>query len=204
MFLIRRPFIALTLAYIAALLAADHCGFFSPPTASLKAPGALQGEVIRPPEEKNGRFSFILKPVQPGAGNVLVITRSPDEKIDAGDRLELTGTFRRPHRASNDGGFDYAAYLARSNIFALFYPDTIARTAHRNVPWYWQLARAVRADIIRTIEAHVPAENARVLIPMIVGGTEGVPREITNEFNSSGVMHILVVSGLNGMPSSMG
>src|ERR1043166_2307475 len=39
------------------------------------------------------------------------------QKLDYGQRVEIEARIRRPHNFNNPGSFDYAAYLARQNIF---------------------------------------------------------------------------------------
>jgi competence protein ComEC len=50
---------------------------------------------------------------------------------------------------------------------------------------------------VEVLHRFLPAEEANVLAPMLVGDTSGLSREQKAGFSDAGVMHVLVVSGMN-------
>ena len=201
-----RPFIALTILYCAVLVVLNQRGFFvSPPkhdVALLIAPSYTEvtGRVTDIFKEYNSKQIFTVKASDvdghPCGGTLLVHSSSKNDRAEEGDIVRFHCALLRPPPARNPGGFDYAAYLRRMNIYAVAYISYFMKIDHKPLPFYIRLAEATHRDMTETILKALPPAESAVLIPMLIGDKQSLPIEEKRAFTDAGVMHILVVSGL--------
>src|SRR5215472_45297 len=77
----------------------------------------LSGCVVQPTIFARQRERFLL---ELGPGAIASVTANEDPvaaSLTYGTRVEIEAKVRTPHNYQNPGSFDYAAYLARQNIF---------------------------------------------------------------------------------------
>ena len=118
-----------------------------------------------------------------------------------GDVVEVRGELLQPNTKRNPGGFDYQAYLARRGVFGIIYLRDAAdlRKVGSGGGYFWmrwmdRLRGKVEGIFEQTMEGTV---YANILKGIILGQRKKVPEEILSDFRDSGIMHILVVSGLH-------
>jgi len=116
---------------------------------------------------------------------------------DAGDRLRLSGSFRHPPRRPG-ADFDYGAYLRRQGI-AGEVPAARARLAGSRRGGLAGILDAARQRSRRAI-AHGLSPPARALAQgMVLGQDQRIAPEVRDDFQASGLAHVLAVSGQNVM-----
>jgi len=121
-------------------------------------------------------------------------------KLLFGDRLMVEAEFGEPERALNPDGFDYATYLKRQGVGATSYISSGS----------WQLTgqntsfsirreadkwRNYLLDIYRKF--NIQGDQFAVLAALTLGYTDDLQSDIRASYSSTGVMHILSVSGMH-------
>jgi competence protein ComEC len=128
-------------------------------------------------------------------------------QLSYGDRVQLTAKLRPPRNFRNPGAFDYESYLRGLGIGALGSADADSITV---LPGHSgsRLGR-LRSRIRRSILDHIDGqsasgtnalwkpEDAALFAAMIVGDDSLLTRNVREEFQETGVYHLLVVSGMN-------
>jgi competence protein ComEC len=134
----------------------------------------------------------------------------PDEQVAEfpdlayGDRVRFMARLRLPRNFHNPGAFDYESYLHGLGI------STMAPVRTDNIEvlpgksgqrlGFW------RSHIRRSILAHMGAggkngvwngADAALFAAMLVGDDSMILRNVRDEFQTTGVYHLLVVSGMN-------
>lgn len=206
-FIARRPFIILTIIYIVALALLDWVGFFSAPSQNDVSRFisdkyvSVKGLVVNVPALKNNKIQLIVKvssvDEQKSGGKVSVTLFSDNSDIHQGDIIGFFTKLVSPPSARNPGAFDYAEYLRRNNIFAMAYISSYAKIGNIPLPFYKSAANTIRADIIDTLHRYLPQERSSVLIPMLIGEKSELSDDVKQAFQTAGLTHLLVVSGLN-------
>jgi competence protein ComEC len=118
-----------------------------------------------------------------------------------GARVRLTAKLRLPRNFRNPGAFDYEGYLHGLNISALasvksegleFLPGTSGSRLG-----FWR--SRVRNSILQHIHQSGlwSREDAAIFSAMIMGDDSLLLRDVREEFQQTGVYHLLVVSGMN-------
>ncbi|MHB9155332.1 MAG: DNA internalization-related competence protein ComEC/Rec2 [Endomicrobiales bacterium] len=199
----KRPLIVLTLCYACLLIALDQSGFFArprPPYVPAEE-AEIRAAVLDAPETREGRARFPVRILsvngQATDGKALVTGYGPQGNVAPGDVLLIEGAVKEAPGDRNPGGFDYAAYLGRQGISALVYASSIEAAGSNDLPFYRAIAFRIRKNILDTLSSSLPATEAGVLAPMLVGEKSGLSGEMKAAFTDAGVMHVLVVSGLN-------
>lgn len=163
----------------------------------------LETEVI---ELNHSRF------VQPVGIRATVFSREMDEDNDEsetpllphfayGDRIHLTAKLRLPRNFRNPGAFDYEGYLRNHGISALASVKAdeikvLPGTAGSRLG-FWR--SRMRQSILEHIRKRGlwTREDAALFASMIVGDDSLLLRDVREEFQQTGVYHLLVVSGMN-------
>lgn len=112
--------------------------------------------------------------------------------LQAGQRVAITGRLYPPQPATNPGGFDFQAYLARQGAFAGLsgYQVTLVDA---QPPWgVW----AVRQRIVRSLTRWLGAPEGLLVSSMVMGRRAvDLPYPIQDAFAWAGLAHTLAASG---------
>jgi competence protein ComEC len=118
-----------------------------------------------------------------------------------GDRVKLKAKLRLPRNFHNPGAFDYEEYLhgIGVTVLASAKAEEIERLPGRagSLPGFWR-SRIRRGILARIREKGLwSREDAALLAAMMVGDDSMLMRGVREEFQKTGVYHLLVVSGMN-------
>ena len=123
-------------------------------------------------------------------GNVLIRWRGPGEAV-FGDAVRAAGKLSLPRDLT---GFDRRAYLAQRQVYLELQASSFDVTA--GVTGVAALPSWLRSRYIATVDAAVPAPHAAVLLGIVLGIRQGIPPHLQNALIATGLIHLLVLSGL--------
>lgn len=157
-----------------------------------------------------GRFVIRCETLMPAGGNsdktiqtyglLLVRFYEFTPKIKYGDRVEILGLISSPKPPSNPGGFDYRQYLQRQGIYKtilLTKPDNLKITSSGHGNFILRMVQSVRRKLSEKIESTFTAEHQGLIKALILGDQNAVPAYQENNFQRTGTIHFLSVSGLH-------
>jgi competence protein ComEC len=135
------------------------------------------------------------------------VSQSLDEdslppRLSYGQRIEIEGRIRAPHNFNNPGSFDYAAYLARQNIY---WTATMARGATPTIlpgrcgSRVLSFVYGLRSAALDRIEKLYEGDSYAIgmMQAILIGETAGIQRVWTENFRRTGTFHALVISGVH-------
>ncbi len=168
----------------------------------------LEGCVVEPTVFANDRAQFTLE-LEPGARAQVQVPAYAEQdhppRLSYGQRVAIEARVRPPHNFGNPGAFDYAAYLARSDIYwTALVPAAAEARSVRVLPGrcgsrFFAAVFALRTaalDRIDRLFAH--DEYARAMLEaVLIGESAHLERVWTDDFRRSGTYHALVISGLH-------
>lgn len=133
---------------------------------------------------------------------VRVRTMSGVIAIAPGDRVRVTASLAPPARPAIPGGFDFARSAWFERLGAVGYtfskPVIEPRTAPVTFREAWSRAiESVRQTIAAKIHAGLPGETGSIAAALIMGERGGITTETNDAYRSSGLFHILSISGLH-------
>jgi competence protein ComEC len=121
--------------------------------------------------------------------------------VEVGDRVQVSGILARPQPFNTEGGrvFRYDKYLEKDGIRFLLNFATLQLV--EPAPWYSppaSLAR-IKHGFLRGLESTLPKESAALAGGIVIGGRTGLSQELRDSFITSGLVHVIVLSGYNVM-----
>jgi competence protein ComEC len=123
-------------------------------------------------------------------GNLLVRWRGPAQ-ASFGDEVRATGKLVLPRDLPS---FDRRAYLAQRNVYieldATSFDVVSGGGGLRTLP-AWLRERCTAA-----LDAALPPPHAAVLLGIVLGIKQGIPAELQSALIATGLIHLLVLSGL--------
>ncbi|TMA08250.1 MAG: ComEC/Rec2 family competence protein, partial [Deltaproteobacteria bacterium] len=104
-----------------------------------------------------------------------------------------------PRNNGNPGGFDYASFLARRQIYATAFleNDDGLELLIRQSSGFWHGVEHLRREIRGFIESYFSPQNGALMKTLVVGDMGGISKEVRNDFTAAGVNHVLSISGLH-------
>jgi competence protein ComEC len=203
---LRRTTLALSLIFAGAFLLAYHLPTRIP---SIDAPSRetllAEGCVVEPTVFSLDRAQFVLE-LEPGARVQVQVPKYAEEiappRLAYGQRVEIEARFRTPHNFNNPGALDYAAYLARRDIFwtALVPSKGSVRVLPGECGSKWRgWIFALRTTALERIDRLYPDNRyaSAMLQAVLIGESSNLERVWTEDFRRSGTYHALVISGIH-------
>jgi competence protein ComEC len=167
----------------------------------------VEGTLAREPEKLPNRNRWLLRceriwhptGAEEVSGNLLVSSRRVQREWHYGDRVRFWIRLQAPRDAGNPGGFDYATYLARQEIYAVAYleNDQEVELVARSPGPVRGAIESLRRQIRRFVDRHVPGDEGALMKALVVGDMGAVTKQTRDEFTAAGVNHVLSISGLH-------
>jgi competence protein ComEC len=126
----------------------------------------------------------------PGIGNLMIRWRGPT-LAGFGDLVQATGKLSLPRDLPT---FDRRAYLAQRHVYL-----ELATTSLNVVGTGAGLAGLpgwLRSHYTAALDQALPAPHAAVLVGVVLGVRQGIPPALQNALIATGLIHLLVLSGL--------
>jgi len=145
--------------------------------------------------EQDGRK--FLQPV----GIRATVYDAPGATLQYGERIHLLARLKLPHNFGNPGAFNYEGYLRGRGITVLasLKADDIEVIPGTSGSRFGFWRSRVRNSILQHIHQSGlwSGEDAAIFSAMIMGDDSLLLRNVREEFQQTGVYHLLVVSGMN-------
>ena len=168
-----------------ALAAAGQTVTISGRVADDSHPAAGGSEALVEPDRIAGSGNVTV-----GIGNLLVRWRGPAE-VAFGDSVQASGKLTIPRDLPT---FDRRAYLAQRHVFL----ELVATSFDVVTPGggLGGLPGWLRAHYVAALDEALPAPHAAVLLGIVLGVRQGIPSDLQNALIATGLIHLLVLSGL--------
>ena len=124
---------------------------------------------------------------------------SRNHPFEIGTHLRVKGMLYKNSLTKNPNQFDYGKYLENRQIYAQLYPDLInIQVGSRLDKDIWYYTSKLRTKIIRNLEkSNFNKAELSVAMALILGQQQDISKEIIQDYQFAGVVHILSVSGLH-------
>ena len=205
MLIFKRPIITILFLYIFIIILFEYLGFFKTQNNSFLIYNINQknifviGKVLEQPIIKNEKQQFIFEVNNVNDISIkekTLVTAPPSYNINYGDIICLTGQFSDIEEPVFPNLFNYKIYLQREKIYTKFYVNEIEYIENKPDK-IKQLSLKVKRDINSKIEKYFREPVFSILKSMLVGEKSAIDSDIKDDFINSGLIHILVISGLH-------
>lgn len=161
----------------------------------------MEGEVASEPDpgrttasyEVEVRFVTFAGERRPTRGKVRVTLNQYTDYLP-GTELRVSGKLEDPPVFPD---FDYRGYLARRGVVGTMYFPKVAVTA---APDRWDVSRNLaeaRLNLQHSLERSLPEPEASLGAGVVFGRDGNLPDELYDDFRTTGLAHIVAVSGSN-------
>lgn len=134
----------------------------------------------------------------PADGSIVVSSRQTEDSYIGkyGDTAVMRGKIVSLHGYHNPGQFDSVTALKRQGITARMSVEPGSVRFQKAEAFHWQNQIAEwRGSVIRQIQSVLPAKNGAILVGTLFGGYSGIAPQVIADFATTGIVHILSVSG---------
>ena len=153
------------------------------------------GAVIIDESEEKENYTRLVAETEKEKVKILITAR-PYPIYHYGDKIEISGILKKPAK-SPGSDFDWPAYLAKDDIyFEMFYPQ-IKLLEGLAGSWLNRHLFGIKEKFIANLSAIVPEPHAAFLAGLTVGAKQAMPKYLLEDFRSTGIIHIVVLSGYN-------
>ena len=148
-------------------------------------PSAAGGEVLVEPDQ-----IFIGAAQVSGIGNLMVRWRGPSQ-AGFGDQVKATGKLMLPRDLP---AFDRRAYLAQRHVYIELQSTSFNTVNDGSGPG--SFPAWLRTHYASALNDALPPPHAAVLMGVVLGIRQGIPPALQNALIATGLVHLLVLSGL--------
>jgi len=184
---------------------------FSPAESALFNPNieAFQGTIIDVVEREGKSDIYLLKcdktiveSKENDTDGYIVISQGKFKKrFKYGDVLRIAGTPQMPTLPGNPGEFNYRRYLQLNDRFFQFRLDKETKIIHiftGKGNWAQsKIFNKTRQSIREIIDTYLKRNSASIVKALILGERGNLDKEVVSDFQKTGVVHVLAISGLH-------
>jgi len=127
-------------------------------------------------------------------GTTLVNVSETTVKYEYGDELIAKGEISSVPDPTNPGQFNYARYLARQKVYAVFKVKDerdVLLTGRNKLNPIIKLGFSIRQRLERSIEEHLPPQEAGLLSAMLLGQRQDLDLDLKDTFIQTGTVQVL-------------
>ncbi|MDR3348188.1 MAG: DNA internalization-related competence protein ComEC/Rec2 [Acidaminococcales bacterium] len=131
------------------------------------------------------------------SGNLRITLRRVPEgaRLKAGDIVSIGGEIRPLSGFANPGGIDTVAYERRRDVYGRVSADYEDIAVAENETSLAARAEGWLGGLKDAAGKILPPSDRAIIFGMLFGGQEGIDGEIIQDFSTTGLIHILSVSG---------
>ena len=154
------------------------------------------GQIAIEPDVRIGYTNYILEPINK-KGKVQIKTKLYP-RYSYGDYLEIKCKLQQPKNFSER--FNYEKYLERFGVNSLCYYPTV-NTANDSpdstkIILFKKILK-LKIIVANRIDQLWPEPQSSFMAGLLYGSRSGLPPELTENFNRTGITHIIAISGYN-------
>jgi competence protein ComEC len=159
----------------------------------------VEGVVVDYPDVRGDRIKLMVEVDRVGeeaVEGVALITVNRYPEYFYKERLGFKGQLKEPH---NFEEFSYERYLRRYGIDSVMYNPRAWRVGEEPHQW-WDWKRPVfdlKWEVENRLNRLLTEPYASFSAGLLLGSRRGIPEDIMEDFNTSGLTHIIAISGYN-------
>jgi len=126
-------------------------------------------------------------------GKVL-ITANRYPVFEYGDCLLVKGSLDIPEKIED---FDYDKYLARYDVYAVMNRVKITLAEERIISYFYENIFKIKSVFENRLSEIYAEPHSSFMAGLILGSRKGIPLHLMSDFNTTGLTHIIAISGYN-------
>lgn len=153
----------------------------------------FEGMVSEEPDVRTDKQMLTVSPA--GKNQEILITANLSKDYFYGDWVTVRGKITEPKPFED---FDYQKYLERYNIYAVIrYPERLLILKSHCGNFIKEQILVLKSWFIGRMFLVIPFPQSSLMAGILLGARRGLPQYITDNFNATGISHIVAISGYN-------
>lgn len=166
----------------------------------------LIGDVIDDPDIGVEKTRVIVQPVQINDDFVsreisdrILVRLGPGVNISYGDRIRMSGVIEHPENfiTETDREFDYENYLALNDVYGIMRVYGFEMVSRHHGSVFLEKLFSFKKYFVKKLKSVFPAPESGLLAGIMIGEKSLLPETVLADFQSAGLMHMIVLSGYN-------
>ena len=157
----------------------------------------IEGKIITEVDERADNIKYTLEVdlinEQKGEGKILFVHQKYP-RYEYGDVLAISGTLKTP---SDEEDFSYKNYLSRYEIYGILHYGKVEKIAHNPESEFLSWLYQQKQSFLDAINQKYREPESSFLAGLLIGARKGMGEEVTQNFQATGLSHIVAVSGSN-------
>ncbi len=164
---------------------------------------SLEGIVVADPDIRDTTQRVTVRLEEGGVRTRILAVASLYPELEYGEHITVSGKLERPKPFDSEGGrtFQYDRYLAKDGIFGIIQQAYVKSDAPPS-GFFTKIMDelyGIKHVFVRGLENALPEPAAALAEGLLVGGKQGLGKDLTDAFTTSGLIAIVVLSGYNVM-----
>ncbi len=160
---------------------------------------SIVGIIDKDKEEKQYKDTYQVKILEPKTLKDfhILINVSKDTNLQYGNKILVKGEYSKPQGQRNYGGFDYSLYLKTINVCGTINTNSVKILDKNQMSFILTTSNNIKNIINNKIDIIFTKECASILKGILLGDTSYIDEELTENFRTINISHVLAVSGMH-------
>ncbi len=164
----------------------------------------LSGIVVVPPKITDKGSRMTVEVEEMGNSKLtrperILVSYEGYESFEYGDRLKIGGPLESPEAFENENGyiFNYPMYLQKDGIFFIMQKAKIEKIGEGEGNMFLSVLFKIKNSFISRMQTVLSSGDTALMSGILLGAQDSIPKNTKEDFQKSGLTHILVLSGYN-------
>lgn len=164
----------------------------------------LTAMIIDEKQEKDYKYVYIIRAINDdriidNKKFILNIKKNKNDKetslLQYGNVIEFKGSYEKPNKQRNYGGYDYSLYLKTQEIYGSIEIENYKLLSKDNGNKIYKKIYEFKISVKKILRKHLKKDQAELCIGLVIGDRTGLSEEVQEDFKNANLTHMLAVSG---------
>ena len=157
----------------------------------------ISGEMVVIGSKEEKEYKTYYKVKFRGVYLYLVLDKEYDLQFKYGDKINVTGIYKKPEIVRNEGGFNQTLFYQSKKIYGKLQAKNVKLIEKGTDFTIGRISSNILEKIENKIESLLGEEKGDLLKGILLGDTSNIKEEQKENFRISNMAHILAVSGMH-------
>ncbi len=157
----------------------------------------LTGIIISNKEEKQYYNRYRIETKVQNETYKFYIMTDKKIKLEYGDKIKISGEYKKPEIQRNYKGFNYSDYLKQLKIYGTIKCSKVEITNHNQANKIFQITNQISMKLINNTKNIFDEETSSILLGLILGNKTDIDENTQENFKNASMAHVLAVSGMH-------